>query len=176
MLDLSQIEAGGLRLDRDWIELPALIADAVAGVAGLDGTRRIEQTFPASAPLLFIDYDRLLEVFYNLLENACKYTPPGSPITIEVDRTASTVLIGVADRGPGIPAAEHEVVFHRFYRLDGDGRAPVRGSGLGLAICRGIVEAHGGRIWVEDRPGGGCAFRIALPLPVEHPVELEAPA
>jgi two-component system sensor histidine kinase KdpD len=67
-------------------------------------------------------------------------------------------------------------VFHRFYRLDGDGRAPVRGSGLGLAICRGIVEAHGGRIWVEDRPGGGCVVRIALPLPVEHPVELEASA
>jgi signal transduction histidine kinase len=176
LLDLSQIEAGGLRLDRDWIELPALIADAVAGVAGLDGTRRIEQKLPANAPLLFVDYDRLLEVFYNLLENACKYTPPGSPITIEVDRTAATVLIGVADRGPGIPAAEHEAVFHRFYRLDSDGRTPVRGSGLGLAICRGIVEAHGGRIWVEDRPGGGCVFRIALPLPVEHPVELEVSA
>jgi two-component system sensor histidine kinase KdpD len=176
LLDLSQIEAGGLRLDRDWIELPALIADAVAGVAGLDGTRQIEQKLPANVPLLFVDYDRLLEVLYNLLENACKYTPPGSPITIEVARAGSTVLIEVADRGRGIPAAEHEAVFHRFYRLDGDGRAPVRGSGLGLAICRGIVEAHGGRIWVEDRPGGGCVFRIALPLPVEHPVELEASA
>jgi two-component system sensor histidine kinase KdpD len=176
LLDLSQIEAGGLRLDRDWIELPALIADAVAGVAGLDGTRQIEQKLPANVPLLFVDYDRLLEVLYNLLENACKYTPPGSPITIEVARAGSTVLIEVADRGRGIPPAEHEAVFHRFYRLDGDGRAPVRGSGLGLAICRGIVEAHGGRIWVEDRPGGGCVFRIALPLPVEHPVELEASA
>jgi signal transduction histidine kinase len=176
LLDLSQIEAGGLRLDRDWIELPALIADAVAGVTGLDGTRRIEQKLPTNAPLLFVDYDRLLEVLYNLLENACKYTPPGSPITIEVTQAGSTVLIEVADRGRGIPAAEHEAVFHRFYRLDGDGRAPVRGSGLGLAICRGIVEAHGGRIWVEDRPGGGCVFRIALPLPMEHPVELEASA
>src|SRR5207237_5249765 len=103
LLDLSQIEAGGLRLDRDWIELPALIADAVAGVAGLDGTRRIEQKLPANAPLVFVDFDRLLDVLYNLLENACKYTPPGSPITSEVARAGSRVLIEVADRGRGLP-------------------------------------------------------------------------
>ena len=76
------------------------------------------------------------------------------------------VLIEVADRGSGIPAGDREKIFQHFYRLGRERRAHTPGSGLGLAICRGILEAHGGRIWVEDRPGGGSVFLIALPLPV----------
>jgi two-component system sensor histidine kinase KdpD len=175
VLDLSRIEAGVLPLDRDWIEVPALIDDAVAATAGQDRERKVQRQVPDTIPLLFVDYDRMFQVLYNLLDNACKYTPPGSPITVEATCTPHAVLIAVADRGPGIPAAEHEAVFQHFYRLRSSGQTSVRGSGLGLAICRGIVGAHGGRIWVEDRPGGGSVFRVALPLPDESPTEAGAP-
>jgi two-component system sensor histidine kinase KdpD len=84
------------------------------------------------------------------------------------------VWLSVADRGPGIPRGEHEKIFQRFYRLERDRRSHVKGSGLGLAICKGIVEAHHGRIWVEDRKGGGSIFYIALPLPTAEAAEFDA--
>jgi len=171
VLDLSRIEAGVLPLDRDWVEVPSLIDDAVAAALGDDATRPVERHVPSTMPLLYVDYDRMFQVLFNLLENARKYAPPGSPIAVEAEHTSSAVLIGVADRGPGIPAAEHEAVFQHFYRLRGTAPAAPSGSGLGLAICRGIVEAHGGTIWVEDRPGGGSIFRFSLPLPESSPAE-----
>jgi two-component system sensor histidine kinase KdpD len=82
---------------------------------------------------------------------------------VDAEWAGDVVLIGVADRGPGIPADEREKIFQYFYRLDRGERSRPQGSGLGLAICRGILDAHGGRIWVEDRPGGGSVFRFALP-------------
>jgi signal transduction histidine kinase len=197
LLDLSRIEAGALPLDREWIDIPALIADAIAkfeGLAGglgmpagrcimvpeavartddMSGSCPVEQDFPADLPLLYVDPDRLVQVLWNLLENACKYSPPGAPIRVEAWRNGAEVVIGVADRGSGIPAADRERIFQRFYRLDRDRRAHAQGSGLGLAICRGIVEAHGGRIWVEDRPGGGSTFRVALPLPATDLTDIE---
>src|SRR5438128_1944176 len=120
--------------------------------------------------LRYVDPDRLIQVLWNLLENANKYASPRSSIKVEARWTGTEVLIGVADRGPGIPVGEHEKIFQNFYRLDRDHRTHTQGSGLGLAICRGIVQAHGGRIWVEDRPGGGSIFRIALPLPPDSMV------
>src|SRR6266496_6404156 len=174
LLDLSRIEAGVLALDRDWTELPALIADTLAKFEGLNSGCRVECDLAEDLPLHYVDPDRLVQVLWNLLENASKYALPCLSIRVEASWTGSEVLIGVADRGPGIPPEEHEKIFHHFYRLDRDIRTHTQGSGLGLAICQGIVHAHGGRIWVEDRPGGGSIFRIALPLPTADRLVLEA--
>ncbi len=174
LLDLSRIEAGALALDRDWTELPVLIADTLAKFEGLNSGCRVECDLSRDLPLYYVDPDRLVQVLWNLLENASKYALPCSSIRVETSWTGSEVLIGVADRGPGIPPEEHEKIFQHFYRLNRDIRTHTQGSGLGLAICQGIVQAHGGRIWVEDRPGGGSVFRIALPLPTADRLVLEA--
>src|SRR6266487_1225501 len=177
LLDLSRIEAGALSLDLDWTELPVLIADTLAKFEELNNGCQVQRDISADLPLHYVDPDRLIQVLWNLLENAHKYASPGSSIKVEARWTGTEVLIGVADHGPGIPADEHEKIFQHFYRLDRDHRAHTQGTGLGLAICRGIVQAHGGRIWVEDRPGGGSIFRIALPLPPDSivPEELDVP-
>ncbi|HKV01400.1 MAG TPA: ATP-binding protein, partial [Ktedonobacteraceae bacterium] len=174
LLDFSRIEGGVLSIDRDWTELPVLITDTITKFEELNGGCRVERDLPVDLPLHYVDPDCLVQVLWNLLENACKYSPASSKVSVEARWTGTDVLISVADRGPGIPAGEHEKIFQRFYRLDRDHRARKAGSGLGLAICRGIVEAHGGQIWVEDRPGGGSIFRISLPLPTTPPIGLEA--
>ena len=96
----------------------------------------------------------------NLLENAAKYTPAGSPIEISAVARAGEVLMTVADRGPGVPPEESERIFEKFHRA----ARGAGGVGLGLAICRGMVMAHGGRLWVDPREGGGAAFRFTLPI------------
>jgi signal transduction histidine kinase len=171
LLDLSRIDAGALMLDCDWVELAVLIDDAIADFERLHSSCRIERNLAPDLPLHYIDPDRFVQVLWNLLENAFKYAPPSSPIQVTAQLVDNEVMISVADRGPGIPMEEHEKIFQPFYRLD---RTHTKGSGLGLAICKGFVEAHGGRIWVEDREGGGSIFRIALHLPVSDAVDLEA--
>jgi two-component system sensor histidine kinase KdpD len=103
------------------------------------------------------------QVVTNLLENAVRYTPKESPIDISVEVKDGQMLVSVADRGPGIPPADLERIFDKFYRVLRNQR-DTRGSGLGLAVGRGLVEAHGGRIWAENREGGGAIFRFTLPL------------
>jgi len=164
LLDLARIEAGVLLLDRDWIELPALIADTVAKFEELHSGCRVERDLAADVPLQYVDPVRLAQVLWNLLENALKYASSCTSIKVEARWIRNEVLIGVADHGPGIPADEREKVFQHFYRLERDQKTHTRGSGLGLAICQGIVQAHGGRIWVEDQPAGGSVIRFALPL------------
>jgi two-component system sensor histidine kinase KdpD len=117
---------------------------------------------PPEPPLLFVDRDRFVQVLYNLLDNACKYTP--DVVRVEAAWTATSMCIGVADHGCGIRASEREHIFTRFYRAGGRERGGVRSIGLGLAICRGIVEAHGGKIWVDDNGGTGSVFRFVIPL------------
>ncbi|HEX9133657.1 MAG TPA: ATP-binding protein, partial [Ktedonobacteraceae bacterium] len=173
LLDLSRIEAGAFSLDRDWTELPVLIADTISKFEALNSGCQVEQDLQIDLPLHYVDPNYLTQVLWNLLENACKYSPSSLCITVDARWTGNDVLIGVADRGQGIPAGEREQIFQRFYRLNRDQRSHTAGSGLGLAICRGIVEAHGGQIWVEDRPGGGSVFRISLPLPTTAPIELD---
>ena len=102
----------------------------------------------------------------NLLENTAKYTPPGTAVEIAAAASESSVEVTVADRGPGLPPGEEKKIFEKFYRAE-KGRGG--GVGLGLTICKGIVTAHGGRIWAENREGGGCAFHFTLPLEGEPP-------
>jgi two-component system, OmpR family, sensor histidine kinase KdpD len=110
-------------------------------------------------------------VVVNLVENAAKYAPPGSAIDLSASASDREVIVEVADRGPGIPSGEEARIFDKFYRA-----RPARegGVGLGLTICRGIIEAHGGRIWAENRSGGGALFRFSIPLTAQQPpVETE---
>ena len=102
------------------------------------------------------------QVLINLLDNALKYTPPGSPIALTAWATEEAGTVEVADRGPGLPPGEEQRIFDKFYRVQ---RPPMPSStGLGLTICRGLVEAHGGQMWAENRPGGGTVVRFTLPL------------
>jgi two-component system sensor histidine kinase KdpD len=106
--------------------------------------------------------DVLIEqVLINLIDNALKYTAPTSPLEVSAEDTGTAVVIEVADRGPGLPAGEERAVFEKFHRTEP--APPARGTGLGLAISAGIVRAHGGRIWAENRRDGGLAIRISLP-------------
>jgi two-component system sensor histidine kinase KdpD len=103
----------------------------------------------------------MVQALFNVLDNAIKYSPDGSPIEIKARQETSDVVIEVSDRGPGIPPEELTHVFEKFYRIKRPDK--VTGTGLGLSICKGIVEAHGGRVAAENRPGGGTTIRISLP-------------
>jgi two-component system sensor histidine kinase KdpD len=125
----------------------------------------VSTRLPPGLPLVPIDELLIEQVFINLLENAAKYTPEGTPIVVSAWPSMDTVVVEVADSGPGIPPGEEEAIFRKFQRGSSVNRTgPAGGSGLGLTICRGIVAAHGGRIWLEPRAGGGSAFRFSLPL------------
>jgi two-component system sensor histidine kinase KdpD len=140
-----------------------------AALARLEGRLRdhtINTAFPADLPLVFVDGVLLEQVIINLVENAVRYAPAGSAIDLSASASNREVIVEVADRGPGIPYGEEARIFDKFYRgkLAREG-----GVGLGLTICRGVVEAHGGRIWSENRTGGGALFRFAIPLPDQQP-------
>jgi two-component system sensor histidine kinase KdpD len=128
--------------------------------------RRITEDVPEHLPPVELDYLQIDQVLTNLLENVIRYTPSGSPIEICVRVRGNDIIISVADRGPGIPPGDLERIFDKFYRvLDGPAKGErAKSSGLGLAVCRGIVEAHSGRIWAENRRGGGAIFYVALPV------------
>ena len=117
-------------------------------------------------PLIFADRDRVAEVLANLCDNADKYSPPGAEILIDVRADQTTVTIAVCDMGRGIRDVDRKRIFDKFYRAK-----PARegGVGLGLTICRGIIEAHEGRIWAENRSGGGTIVRFSIPLPDQQP-------
>jgi two-component system sensor histidine kinase KdpD len=122
----------------------------------------VQTRLPADLPLVPIDELLIEQVFINLLENAAKHTAPGTPITISAWAGDGAVEVEVADKGGGIPSGEEEMIFRKFHRTDW--LSPAGGSGLGLTICRGIITAHGGRIWLHRHGGPGAAFRFSLPL------------
>jgi two-component system, OmpR family, sensor histidine kinase KdpD len=161
LLDMMRVESGTLQVHKEW----QLLSDVV-GVALLRTEEELRHhpvttTLPPDLPLVPIDEILLEQVFVNLLENAVNHTPPGTPVEIGAEARADEVMVWVADRGPGLPAGEEERVFEKFHRASA---APGAGVGLGLAICRGIVNAHGGRIWAENRAGGGAVFRFTIPI------------
>jgi signal transduction histidine kinase len=164
LLDMSKIDAGILQLDRQPVQMAKVVAEAVKAVASRSPEHRFEVAVPAD---LFADADprRIRQVLHNLLENAVKYSPDGGVIRVTGRRDDSGWLVfSVRDQGIGIPRQHLARVFDRFHRIDTDVGRRVGGSGLGLAICRGIVEAHGGRIWVESAgEGQGSEFSFTLP-------------
>ncbi len=169
LLDMTRLEAGTLAVKKEWHPLEEVVGTALARMEKRLGDRPVAIHVPAELPLVKIDGVLIEQVLINLLENGVKYTPVRSEIDISASVSDGTVLVEVADRGPGFAPGEEERIFDKFYRgQTGDSR----GVGLGLAICRAIVEAHGGKIWAENRPEGGAVFRFTLPakdLPPEMP-------
>lgn len=166
LLDMARVESGTLAARKSWVPLEEIIGVARLRLDRPLSGRPVEVRLPEAPFLVSVDELLMEQVVVNLLENACRYTPAETPIAISAWVDGEEVVVEVADRGPGIPAGEEEAVFQKFYRLASKRPSTDRsttGTGLGLAICRGVVEAHGGRIWVESRPGGGTAFRFTLP-------------
>ncbi|HEY1960305.1 MAG TPA: sensor histidine kinase KdpD [Polyangiaceae bacterium] len=160
LLDMTRLEAGALKVNKEPQPIEEAVGAALNRMEDRLHGRDVETDIPADLPLVPCDAVLVEQVLINLLENATKYTPPGTPIRVAA-RVAGDMEIEVADRGPGIPKEDAERVFDKFYRArESEGG----GVGLGLTICRGIVDAHGGRIWVLPRDGGGASFRFTLPL------------
>jgi len=161
LLEMTRLESGALQLRRELHPIEEVIGAALGRFAKPLGTRRVTTRVPPDLPLVAIDDVLVEQVLINLLDNTLKYTPPTSPIDIIATATDRNVTVEIADHGPGLPPGEEDKVFDKFYRAHAVGG---RGAGLGLAICRGIVRAHGGRIWAQNLPGGGVAFLFTLPL------------
>jgi two-component system sensor histidine kinase KdpD len=163
LLDLSKIEAGAVSPQADWCDLHDVVASAAAG---LEVDHPVEFSLPPDLPLIRADAAQLERVFANLIDNAAKFSPPGSPIEIAAVAAAGRITVRVTDRGRGIPKRHRTRIFEPFFRAgDASGATPGAGSGLGLAICRGFVEANGGRITLQS--GGrspGTSFVVSFPL------------
>jgi two-component system sensor histidine kinase KdpD len=160
LLDMTRIEAGALKLTREPIDVQELISVALERLGGRLHDRAV--TVDAPSMLAPVDVVLIVQVLVNLLDNALKYSQPGTPIAIQARMADGALEIAVLDRGLGVPEEDLERIFDKFYRVHRP--AAVSGTGLGLAICKGIIEAHGGRIWARNRPGGGTIITLALPL------------
>jgi two-component system, OmpR family, sensor histidine kinase KdpD len=172
LLDMVRVETGGLAVRKAWQPLEEVLGVALLRLEDRLGAYPVDTQLPDDLPLVAVDELLVEQVFINLLENAAKHTPPGTPITISAWANGADVVVEVADCGPGVPPDAAEAIFRKFYRAQGSAHSG--GAGLGLAICRGIVAAHGGQIWMEPRRGGGAAFRFTLPL--QGPPKADLPA
>jgi two-component system sensor histidine kinase KdpD len=161
LLDMTRLESGGVEPNREWVPLEEIVGAVLVRLEARLAGREVHTELPAELPLVSVDPVLLEQLLLNLLENAVKYTPAGSPIEIRGAVRDRRVELEVADRGPGLPAGAEAVVFEKFYRGEHIG---VPGVGLGLAIARAIAHAHGGTLEAENRPGGGALFRLSLPL------------
>lgn len=172
LLDLSRLEAGAMEYDLHRHDLVEVVRAAVSGFEARSREARVglELALPEQAVPVDCDHDRIIQVVGNLVDNALKFSSSGDAIEIAVHpfqaaySGAGPAIVEVRDRGPGVPTEERERIFERFYQgARRDGERSARGVGLGLAICREIIEAHGGRIDVEGREGGGSTFSFSLP-------------
>jgi signal transduction histidine kinase len=164
IVDLQRIEAGALTLKPRPTELGPLLTYA-ATIAAHDPKHPIVLDCPNELPPALAEPDRIQQVLANLLSNARKYTPTGGPIHLAARVVKNFLEVSVLDSGVGIPTESMPRLFEKFFRVDSPGHRSIRGTGIGLALCRRIVEAHGGRIWVESAgPGRGARFVFTLPL------------
>ncbi len=162
LLDMSRIEGGAVRITRQSSDVADLIGVALEQLQSLSANHRIEINISTELPFVSVDFSLIVQVLVNILDNAAKYSPPGSIIDITGSQKGKEIEIEVADRGIGIPSQDLQHVFNKFYRVQRPGG--VAGTGLGLAICKGFVEAHGGHIIAENRLGGGTIIRMTLPV------------
>jgi len=186
ILQMTRIESGVIKLDKDWTAIAEVAGAALDRVSGKLAKHYLVVDIPETLPLVRVDAALIEQVLLNLLENAARHTPAGTIVQVRahagVGGMASLggtaergeLIVSVLDSGPGIPEDEIEHLFVKFHRGSAEGAAS--GIGLGLAICHAIVRLHGGRMWAERLLDGGSAFRFSLPLeqPPTPPVETDA--
>jgi len=170
LLDMTRFESGGVELRRDLYPLEEIVGTVLQRMEPQLEGRAVSTDLAENLPMVFVDDVLLGQVLWNLLENAAKYTPPGSPLELAAFKQDDAVIIEVRDRGPGVPPGEEERIFEKFYRgQSGKASGKVRGAGLGLPICRAIVQAHHGTIQALAREGDGAIFRVSLPVESRMP-------
>lgn len=162
LLDMARLQAGGVSLNHQWHVLEEIVGSALRSVHHAITGHTIKVALEDSLPLIYMDSVLIERVLCNLIENAAKYTPSGSQISLSAEARDNEARITVADNGPGLPPDMLESIFDKFTRGEKESATP--GVGLGLSICKAIVQAHGGRIWAENITLGGARFTFALPL------------
>ncbi len=162
LVDMSRIEMGALALDKEWCDAVEIVNSNLDRLECVLDGRPVRKDFQSDLPLVYVDHLQLGRVFYNLVENAVRHSPENSELVLTLNALGDphhphTLRAQVIDHGVGVPEEERERIFRSFYGFSS------RGNGLGLAICKGIIEAHQGRIWVETAPDGGACFTFTLP-------------
>jgi PAS domain S-box-containing protein len=163
LLDASRLQAGGWKLQFAYLDLPSMVGKSVEKFHTQTDQHTFSVDFPESYPPVKGDYERIREVLSNLIGNAIKYSPQGGLIRVGGWVEKDEVGIFVSDEGIGIPTTEQERIFDRFARVDNSLTRQTPGAGLGLFLVKAVIEAHGGRVWVESRPGQGSTFNFTLP-------------
>ena len=162
LLEMTRIVAGAIKVTKEWQPLEEVVGAVLNRTETALRFHPIDVSLPADLPLVSIDAVLIEQVLINLLENAARYTPKGTLLSLSASHEDDAVVVEVADRGPGIPPDQWEKIFEKFYRLPHEREGS--GAGLGLAICQGIVSVHGGRIRAGARNGGGAVFRFTIPI------------
>jgi len=165
LLDMTRLESGAVQVNKEWLAIEEVVGAALTRMDQRLTGRELKVSIPADLPLVPFDLVLIEQVLINLLENAAKYSE--GPLEIRASFVPGEVVVEVADRGPGIPDGQETRVFEKFHRAARE--LSPGGVGLGLTICRAILAAHGGRIWVQNREGGGATFRFALPIEGQPP-------
>ncbi len=173
LLDMARIEAGQLQPHKEPRRIQEVIEIVLERLNSMVERHPVETRIASGLPVVMMDPIEIDAVLTNLIENAVKYTPPGTPLEVSAHRAGDYLEVTVADKGPGLTAEQIAHLFDRFYRVTAGAAGEVKGTGLGLALVRGIVEAHGGQARAENRVGGGMTFSFTLPIrpSIERPAQ-----
>lgn len=177
LLDMARLQAGGVKLNKQWQALEEVVGTSLRATERVLSRHKVVTAIPADLPLVAFDAVLIERVLCNLLENAAKYTPPGSSVQIEAHMLDDALRVSVIDNGPGLPKGMEQRIFDKFARGERESATP--GVGLGLTLCRAIIDAHGGRITADNRPEGGARFVFTLPAgepPAVPEPEADSPA
>jgi two-component system, OmpR family, sensor histidine kinase KdpD len=172
LLEMARIEAGEIHPLKQWSAVSEIFSNAMEKSSALMRDRQVVAGLDETLPAVRVDSQLLAEVLSNLLENAAKYSPAATNIKVKGSVEGGQLIMSVSDEGPGVAADELERIFDKFYRGEHPSKERVQGTGMGLAIARGIIEVHGGRIWVENNSGHGSTFSFAIPVETRDVSEL----
>lgn len=167
LLEMTRLQSGAAQVKKDWLPVEEVIGSALGRLGAQLRSRSIKTSVPGDLPLAPFDGVLIEQVVINLLDNAAKYSPAGQPIEITASAKPGALQVSVSDFGPGFAAGDETRIFERFYRAGNSGATT--GAGLGLSICKGIVEAHGGKIWAQNREGGGAVITFTIPINGQPP-------